>query len=216
MSEQFSEFEQARRRNEEQSRKNDLRAEIKALGMMAWQTHKGESGRQDRIDYVRHDLEQVAIWIFLIDHKPKLEDELIFLILKENAPKEDGKLIEVKRHKRSFPLASASKETPEERAAKALLDQRNRQRAADERARREGHLFLIKIDGKALGECTVAETKAWVDQERAKGKVIAVQTAFALRLCAQLPGNEVLGRHYTKRKEIDKLYQEVEAEYASL
>ena len=76
-------------------------------------------------------------------------------------------------------------------------------------------LDTVLINGKPIGDCTVAETKAWASIRQQDSRHAARDARFALSLVANLPAAAVIRAHWTNPDEVDTIYAKAEAEYAA-
>ena len=72
---------------------------------------------------------------------------------------------------------------------------------------RLSRLDTVLIDGKPIGDCTVAEVRAWAERRRADARGAALDARFALSLVANLPSGEVIRQWWRDAAEVDKMYQ---------
>lgn len=89
-----------------------------------------------------------------------------------------------------------------------------RQQAANARrvavAVERSRLDSVLIDGRPIGDCTVAEVRAWAESRRATAREAARDVRFALSLTANLPSGERLRDWWRDVQEVDRMYERAE------
>ena len=76
-------------------------------------------------------------------------------------------------------------------------------------------LDTVMVFGKAIGKCTVAEVKTWIEARQTERREAGRDIRFASVLIANLPSNAVIGDYWKSGKEVDAKYAEAEAEHAA-
>lgn len=71
-------------------------------------------------------------------------------------------------------------------------------------------LDTVLIDGKKIGDCTVAEVRSWAATRMADAHAAARDARFALSLVANLPSGAVIRDWWKNSDEIDDLYKRAE------
>lgn len=120
---------------------------------------------------------------------------------------------------RSEPARGPAKPFAPSPAAPNLTVLADKQRAAAEATvrvlSRLCRLDTVTVDGKPIGDCTVAEVRLWADRRRNDQRAAGRDVRFALSLIgANLGSNEVI-RKWVKPEEADTMYERAEAEYAA-
>lgn len=104
-------------------------------------------------------------------------------------------------------------------AAPNLTVLANKQRAAAEATARVGlrlcRLDTVTVDGKPIGDCTVAEVKTWAERRSADQRSAGRDARFALALVANLPSGAVIRDWWKSGEEVDTIYDRAEAEHAA-
>ena len=75
-------------------------------------------------------------------------------------------------------------------------------------------LDTVLIDGKKIGDCTVAEVREWAKLRLADARTAKRDALFAMNLTANLDGGKVI-RDVWKPDDADKIYQRAEADNAA-
>ena len=75
-------------------------------------------------------------------------------------------------------------------------------------------LDTVLIDGKKIGDCTVAEVREWAKLRLADARFAKRDALFAMNLTANLDGGKVI-RDVWKPDDVDAIYQRAEADNAA-
>lgn len=99
-------------------------------------------------------------------------------------------------------------------AATIAADQR-RARAAQALAVRLTRIDTFLPDGKPVADWIVADLRRWADGRLADARVAKRDAIFARNLCANLPGDTVIGEHWkVMPDEVEKIYANAERDAA--
>jgi len=77
-------------------------------------------------------------------------------------------------------------------------------------------LDTVMVDGKPIGDCTVAEVRAWAARREADKRAAGRDAQFALNLVANLQGDVVIRQHWAPMlNDVDQMYDRAEADHAA-
>jgi len=77
-------------------------------------------------------------------------------------------------------------------------------------------LDTVMVDGKPIGDCTVAEVRAWAARRDADKRAAGRDAQFALNLVANLQGDVVIRQHWAPMlNDVDQMYDRAEADHAA-
>jgi hypothetical protein len=80
---------------------------------------------------------------------------------------------------------------------------------------RLSRLDTVMIDGKPIGDCTVAEVRDWATRRGQDARDATRDARFALSLVANLPSNAVIRDWWKRGEEVDEIYQRAEISHAA-
>jgi hypothetical protein len=76
-------------------------------------------------------------------------------------------------------------------------------------------LDTVMVNGKPIGDCMVAEVKAWAETRLSDMRAAGRDARFAMILVANLESNKVIRDHWRDPNEVDAQYAKAEAGYAA-
>lgn len=74
-------------------------------------------------------------------------------------------------------------------------------------ARAKSKLDFVMVQGRPLRYTIVAEARLWADQCERDAQTLVIEAIFIRNLCANLPGHQVLGDHWTDADEVERIYE---------
>ena len=224
-----------------EQRNDDARQRLVELAIAAWARFPRPPDGQARRDHVASALVGEMSWAMIGMYRPSLRVEMLGYILnhaeaeiRAQRPKRDAWQPAGGGHKANDTQASGApasthaapaadsgghewRDTQAKRAAAVsnLTIMANAHekamKAKAETEKKLSRLDTVMIDGIAIGDCTVAEVKAWADRRKTDARHASRDVLFALALVSGLPGGKTI-RKWIKPEEADAFYQRAEGE----
>lgn len=123
---------------------------------------------------------------------------------------------EIRRSEAAISKTNTNTSPPPASNLKALADKQAARAAQRLQAEvRLSRLDTVLIDGRPIGDCTVAEVRTWADTRLSEARSAARDARFAMVLIANLPSNAVIREWWKGPAEVDAIYDAAGAEHAS-
>ena len=96
-----------------------------------------------------------------------------------------------------------------------ILADKQQARSLASVAIRLSRLDTVLVAGKPIGDCTVAEVRAWAGDRKKSMLEAGRDMRFALSLVSTLPSGAIIRDYYKNGAEVDAIYARAEAEHAA-
>lgn len=203
------------------------------LGEEAWQHFPGRDEVRARRDHVKTFLKEDLTWILLERVEPQALLTGVQWIIHQAQLRRNKKISQLQRELHGAPAPAHPKETAgggeDESAiqypstshaaptAPLLPPDRIAERIAA-RVRVETRLCrldTVLVYGKPIGNCTVAEARAWATERQQDAREASRDARFAFALISNLDSGQVIRDHWADPVEVDVLYERAQAEHAT-
>jgi len=208
----------------------------------AWQRYPARNQIRPRREHVRAVLKGDLTWILLESINPEALVVAVVWLLNQARRRRERDIAELRVKIYGAPAQTTadpstetvppgthpsttsplSEQDPQEggapTVASAALDARAQERLAA-RLRVEtrlSRLDTVLVDGRPIGDCTVAQARAWATRRRLEMREAGRDQRFALALISNLGSGEIIRHHWRNAEEVDALYDKAEAEYSTL